>query len=86
MTVLTYPSYIKLNLPAALKVGDKLRLIPPLVELNGSARSLTWKSSKPNLAVIDKKGVLTAKKPGTVEIRATTANGLYAKARLTITK
>lgn len=86
VTVWTYPSYVKLNLPATLKVGEKLPLIPPLVELNGSAKSLTWKSSKPNLATIDKNGVLTAKKPGLVEIRVTTANGLSAKAKLNITK
>ena len=87
VTVWTYPTYIKLNLPATLKVGEKLPLIPPLVvDLNGSMKSLTWKSYNTRLATIDQKGVLTAKKPGPVDIRVTTANGLYAKARIIITK
>jgi uncharacterized protein YjdB len=86
VTVLTYPSYIKLNLPATLKIGDKLQLIPPLVELNGSVKALTWKSFNTRLATIDKKGVLTAKKPGRVKIRVTTANRLSSEAWLTIVR
>jgi uncharacterized protein YjdB len=70
-----------------MKVGEKLQLIPPLVvELNGSVKALTWKSYNTRLATVDKKGMLTAKKPGRVKIRVTTANGKYAEAWLTITK
>jgi uncharacterized protein YjdB len=88
VTVLTYPSYIRFALldRATLKVGDKLHLIPPLVELNGSVKNLAWKSFNTRLATIDKKGVLTAKKPGRVKIRVTTANRLYSEAWLNIVR
>jgi uncharacterized protein YjdB len=86
VTVWTYPSYVKLNLPATLKVGEKLQLIPPLVEMDGSMRALSWHTSNKNLATVDRNGVLTAKRPGRVKITVTTAKHQSAAAWITILK
>ena len=87
VTVLTYPSFIKLELPADVtpRVRQKLPLAP-YVKLDGSMKALTWKTSNQNLATIDKNGVLSAKRPGRVKVIVTTANHLAAPIWIVIAK
>ena len=87
VTVLTYPSFIKLELPADVtpRVRQKLPLAP-YVKLDGSMKALSWKTSNQNLATIDKNGVLSAKRPGRVKVIVTTANHLAAPIWIVIAK
>jgi uncharacterized protein YjdB len=88
VTVLTYPTTISLEPPEdmPLRVKQKLPLAPYVQKLDGSMKALTWKSFNTKLATIDSKGVLSAKKPGRVKIRVTTANGKWSEAWFTIVR
>ena len=66
------PTLNKINV--SIKVGGKTKLS---VKANGNKISkVTWKSTKPKVAVVSKKGVVTAKKVGKAQVKATfTVNG-----------
>jgi len=59
---------------ATLYMGNKLTLKAKL-EPKKSESTLTWKSSKPKVAEVSEKGVVTPKKAGTAVITVKTANG-----------
>ena len=46
--------------------------------------SLTWKSSKPNVAKVDQNGKVTALKKGTCYIGVRTDNGKIAKVKIKV--
>ena len=77
---------VKLNTPptgisiaqgkkTTLYMGNKLKLTAK-IEPAGATTTVTWKSSKPKVAAVSSKGVVTPKKAGTTVITAKTANGL----------
>jgi uncharacterized protein YjdB len=77
---------VKLNTPptgiaidqgkkTTLYMGNKLKLTAK-IEPAGATTTVTWKSSKPKVAAVSSKGVVTPKKAGTTVITARTANGL----------
>jgi hypothetical protein len=60
--------------PSQLTEGESVRLSAAGVDDRGSAmadRSVTWKSENEDVAVVDPDGVVTAKRPGSVTIVAT---------------
>lgn len=68
---------------AVLGVKEKLTLTAKFYP-NGASSTLTWKSSKPAVATVSKKGVVVAKKEGTAVITVKAANGMAAKATITV--
>ncbi len=53
---------------------------------DGVKSDVTWSTSDGSVAGIDDKGKMTARKPGTVTVTATTANGKNAKCAVTVTR
>ena len=66
----------------ALAKGKKLKLKATLPD--GTASALTWSSSKPKVASVDQKGIVTAIKPGTAVITVRTYNGKAASVTITV--
>ncbi len=51
---------------------------------NATGKAVTWKSSNTKIATVSKTGKVTAVKPGTATITATTANGKKAACKITV--
>lgn len=82
--VLPTPSKVKLNkTKATLGVKEKLTLKVTLTPADAKT-TLTWKSNKPTVAAVSKKGVVVAKKEGTAVITVKATNGMTAKATITV--
>ena len=60
---------------AALEIGETLVLTATVLPANADDKSLTWKSSNPEIAEVDQNGNVTAISSGTVTITATTTDG-----------
>lgn len=69
---------------AKLKVGKSKTLKIKFTPSNASIRTLTWKSSNTNILTVNKNGKITAKKPGTAKITATTTDGSKKKVTVKI--
>lgn len=67
----------------ALKQGKKKTVKSVMVPENASD-AIKWSSSNKKGAVVDKKGVVTAKKKGTATIIARTTGGLVQKVKVTV--
>ena len=81
----------KLKLSAAkesLLPGKRITLKVKAVTPATASKSVLWRSSDPKVASVDKKGRVTAKKPGTAKITATSRSNRKAKAvcRVTVFK
>ena len=84
ITVKPVPKKVRLNVTrVTLGVKKKLTLKATLSP-SGAYTTLTWKSSKPAVASVSKKGVVTAKKPGTAVITVKTHNGKTAKVTIKV--
>ena len=84
ITVKPVPKKVRLNVArVTLGVKKKLTLKATLTP-SGAYTTLTWKSSKPAVASVSKKGVVTAKKPGTAVITVKTHNGKTAKVTIKV--
>ena len=84
VTVKAAPKKVTLNKSGTveLKKGKRLKLKATLPKNTASA--LTWTSSKPKVASVDKKGNVRALKKGTAVITVKTFNGKTAKVTVTV--
>ena len=69
----------------SLKTGDSLSLTASVIPIYAKKRSVTWKSSKPDVVDVTD-GKITALKAGTAVVTASTANGLKATCKITVQK
>ena len=69
---------------AKLKVGKSKTLKIKFTPSNASIKKLTWKSSNTKVLTVNKNGKITAKKPGTAKITATTKDGSKKKVTVKI--
>ncbi len=70
---------------ATVYTGKTLQLTATVRPSNAVDAAVTWKSGDTSIATVSKKGLVSAKKPGTVTIRAMTAGGLKAYCKVTVT-
>lgn len=74
---------IKLNkTKVTIYQSDSIKL---KATVTGKNKNVTWKSSDKNIASVDSKGKITAKKPGSTTISAK-ANGVEATCKVTVKK
>lgn len=59
-----------------IKVGESKILTVTITPNNSTDKTITWKSSNEKIATVSSIGKVIAKNPGTVEITATSSNGL----------
>lgn len=76
---------IKLPSKKTMMEGDKLKLSTEFTPVNTTSKKVKWKSSNDNIATVSSKGVVTAKKAGTVTITVTAQDGSKKSAKCTIT-
>lgn len=67
-----------------LTEGENATLKAVITPDNATDKTLTWSSSDETVATVDASGKVTALKPGSATITATTSNGLTASCQLTI--
>ena len=86
VTVGTPVTKVKLNKTKAnLNVGKSLTLKTTLSPKKPSNKGIIWKSSNTKIATVTSKGVVKAKKAGTVKITATAKDGSGKKATCKVT-
>lgn len=66
-----------------LYTGKASKTAKVTATVKGASKAVTWKSSKPTVAKVDKKGNITAVKAGTATITAT-ANGISKSVKVTV--
>ncbi len=74
------------QLEANLHVGEMLQLTAEVVPAYADDLRVTWTSSDPSVADVDWTGVVTARAPGSCEIRATSSNGRSDVCAVTVTE
>lgn len=65
------------ELPATenVSVGDKITLVPTVLPEYATDKSVTWSSADESIATVDKNGVVTGKRVGTVSIYCVSVDG-----------
>lgn len=77
---------VKLNRSAlSLEVGETGKLSATVRPASAADKSITWSSSKTDVASVSSNGTVTAKKAGTAVITATATNGKSASCTVTVT-
>jgi len=80
LTGISFPKKeYSLKLGKTLDLAAKLKRIPA-----GGTANFTWKSSKEDIAAVDRNGLVTALKKGTATITVTTKSGLKAKVKIRV--
>jgi|GEM_PF-713304 len=59
-------------------VGNAIILTPSVTPENAANKSVSWKSSNTNIAIVDSNGIVIGKAAGKAAITATTADGNYS--------
>ena len=62
---------------ASLKENEALTLLATVEPKNASVKTVTWKSSNENIAIVDENGKVTTKNVGSAIITATTTDGEF---------
>ena len=78
-------SKISMDKKANMKKGGKLKLSAVVKPVNAANKKVTWTTSDHRIATVSPKGVVTAKKTGTVKITCTAKDGSGKKAVCSIT-
>lgn len=68
-----------------LEVGKTRKLSATVLPASAADKSITWSSSKPDVASVSSNGTVTAEKAGTAVITATATNGKSASCTVTVT-
>lgn len=68
-----------------LEVGKTRKLSATVLPASAADKSITWSSSKTDVASVSSNGTVTAKKAGTAVITATATNGKSASCTVTVT-
>lgn len=69
---------------AEVTVGESFTLTATVTPDNATDKTVTWTTSNPNVATVDKNGNVTAVGAGTAVITVTTKNGLTATCTVTV--
>lgn len=67
-----------------MKTKTKRTLKPIIAPTNADVKKVSWKTSNKKIAVVDKKGKVTAKNPGTCTITCTASDGSKVKGKIKI--
>ncbi len=67
-----------------LKEGEKFTLIPTILPEDATYKTVTWKTSDEEAAIVDQNGVVTALKQGLATITATSSDGVSASCAVTV--
>lgn len=67
-----------------LTAGQQYQLSAAVVPENATDPTLSWSSSRADVATVDQTGLVTAVTPGSTIIRAETSNGLYRTCTVTV--
>lgn len=83
----TYDLYVGVDKILATISDSKVTLtagFTKTIKVDNTKESIKWTSSKKSVATVDSKGKITAKKPGTATITATTASGQKLTCKVTV--
>lgn len=67
-----------------LYINESITLTAEIAPLNASDKTLTWRSSNENIAMVDRNGMVTANGVGTATITAMAVNGMTATATISV--
>ncbi len=69
-----------------IEVGKSEKLTVTITPNNATDRNVVWKSSDESIATINSLGEITAKKPGTINVTASTSNGKTSTIMIKVTE
>lgn len=75
---------VKLNTTKTVIEPGKTKALKATINPANSTDGITWKSSKPSVAAVDKNGTVKAVSPGTAVITVKTESGATAKCNVTV--
>ena len=78
------PTSVTISGPTTVNAGSTITLKATVKPSNASSLAVTWSSSDPNTATVDKNGKVKGIKSGTVTITAKTVNGKTATHKVTV--